>query len=216
MPSVARAYQVSLILKCRPDQSLIRLEFSSDKLSEYLLCTCSTHRCPLATNYPTSLQWSPVIPISAPQHPLRPPLNAPIPPPPPLFFAHIANEIQLKRPHFNKAHFKKESTKIAHVVPRELRPQGQSLRLREVPGIVDQLVSDLWDLVFEYVRMGSDGVDDEMLSVDVSFLTVAVACSKLSDQTGPPHLVQVHWRFSSRPGLPAQQLAASPDGRVAD
>ena len=100
----------------------------------------------------------------------------------------------------------------ASVGPRKVRTS-----LRDVPGIIDQLVSDFRDFVRKHIRMDGDGVDDQVLSINMSPLTFPVLDDKSSDQIPPPRLVQRRRAFAPpRPSFPEQQPAPGQDGRIAE
>lgn len=65
--------------------------------------------------------------------------------------------------------------------------------------------------------MDGDGVDDQVLSINMSPLTFLVLDDKSSDQIPPPLLVQGRQAFAPpRPCFPEQQPAPGQDGRIAE
>ena len=91
-----------------------------------------------------------------------------------MFFVGVPGEVQLEETHFGEANFLEEFFQVSQGILGELRPKGQTLSLREIPGIIHQFVGDLWNLFFKYIRMDGEGVDDQVLSINLSFLTIAV------------------------------------------
>lgn len=133
-----------------------------------------------------------------------------------MFFARVLGEMQLERPHFGETNLLEEFFEVAQRILGDLRPKGQALRLRDVPRIIHQLVSDLWGFALKGIWMDGEGVDDQVLSINISVLTVAVPLRKFGGQMSPPHFVQVQRGFAPRPSFGEEQLATSPDGRVAE
>ena len=199
-----------LIPECRPHEPVVKIRSSTNRPKLAPIRLLSARQ--LAIESPRRLIPSSTIPIPTSEQILRPLLHPPMAPP--MLLVREPEKVQLEPPRLHEANLFKELFEVSRRALRELRPKGQALFFRKVPAVIQELVCNLRDLVFEHVWMDGDGIDDQALSVHVSALTFLITSSQLRDQRRSSHLVKVQ-RSRSVPGFPAQQLATRPHRRIA-